>query len=121
MKMMVPKASKLAMEKKKRNGENEKLKIKKSAKGLGMILRSGQLFSEARKTSSTEYRAENTKMHIKDELFEIPIKKIGQGELFGHDDILNNRNEYSVTIKCISLNAKIYEISREVLYIYIYI
>ena len=44
------------------------------------------------------------------ELMEISIKILGIGELFGHVDLFQLKENYAATLRCSSLNAKIYMI-----------
>ena len=109
MKISVVKNSENTQKMLHRNGIKEKSKAKDGAKGVGRIL----------KTKVAE--DDSNYLPSKDEILEIPIRKLGKGEMFGQDDLFHDRSEYTATLKCISLQAEIYRISKEVLYIYIYI
>ena len=101
---MVPKLTDNLKRLKKRRGEDMDNNIKYKAKILRRKLRI---------TESQEYLSESYPTAFGD-LFELPLKKIGKGELFGHIDILKNRERYTALLRCDSLYGKIYIISREV-------
>ena len=92
----------------------KKIPPRKGAIALGRMLRvgsSGELLDLTKKI--------NTFKNIgpTDDLMEISLKRIGSGELFGHEDVLKDREKYTSTVRCISLKALVYQISTKVLYI----
>ena len=100
--------------------EDISLRVKKGAKRVGKLLKMSV-------TGNRDYLdLSNGLWNFDDatpnnELIEIPVKKISNGELFGHDDIVNQRDRCTSTLKCVSMRATVYQITKEVNYIYIYI
>ena len=104
----------------KRNKEiGEAIKMKKGAKDLGRILKIKQTGNRDLTHISKEISTFDDSTP-KDQLMEVSVKTMGVGEFFGHDDLLNDRQRYTATFKCVSLTAMIYVITKKV-YIYIYI
>ena len=91
----------------------DKKKVKKGARGLGRLLRIKGNKESERKVICNAYSSFCITTP-REELMEISVKKMSMGELFGHDDLLNGRKCYTSTLKCNSLNAKLYRISKKV-------
>ena len=105
--MSIPKDSQREIRMKRRLGDDGKQMAKRGAHGLGQLLR-----REDKYCYTPTGQMDSTVP--KDNIAEISIKKIGQGEMFGQIDLFNSRDQYSATLKCISLVAEIYFISVEV-------
>ena len=105
--MIIQKKSEKAKRMVKRRGIKEDTLAKEGAKGLGRILK-------AREDEDLGYSNGVNSITPRDEILEISVRKIGRGEMFGQDDLLGDRTEYSATLRCVSLQAYVYRISKTV-------
>ena len=115
--MVAYKSSETYKEMLRRRNETE-FKAKQGAKKLGRMLkiRGGgetkisEIFSAFPNINSKTPR---------EEIMEVSVKRIAKGELFGHDDIMMERDKYTATLRCISTQAELFAISKDVHNIYI--
>ena len=115
MKKLIPKKSENSKIMMKRRGEEFNVKARNGARSLGRMLKT--IGEEGILKEDPEDECGRNK----DDMQEISVKKIGKGELFGQEDMLNELEKYTASLKCISYKADVYVISVHVIIIYIYI
>ena len=94
-----------------RNGKNASFRAREGAKVLGRML----------KNRTQKLGPNITTLSIKDEMLEVVVRKISKGDMYGQNELFNEKPQYAATLSCLSAEAKVYQISKEVIYNYIYI
>ena len=117
MKMIIARTSEKSKRMTKRRGENVNLLAKQGAKGLGRILRFKSDPKEEHHIQTKDSYLINS-LTPRDDIQEISIRKIGKGEMFGQNELINDLGKYSATLKCTSLTAEVYQITKQVLSIW---